>query len=591
MNFMDLQRSANRGWNTWYNENILAHVLLPWGFSINLSFRKKSNGDMLRSLLINREAPVRPDVRSVDGSYTCLHIRHGNVPIKIESATKDDEEVILVTPEGYYTSDEQLIVGTAFLWGRDGTLVKENGRLGAVCPDGKRIQLYCNTAPYDFYLPELTSPAMFFTMNAPIVISTFPCTTSEACKIVGESRGAVLDVSQKYGDRAETYLAMQSVLGWNTVYDPGKQRVCTPVTRNWNRGNPINLFCWDTFFGALMLSLENEKFCKLNLKAILDEMTDDGMIPNARGSHHSQPPVGSMVVEAIYERNGDAELLREVYPYLLRWNTWYYENRMTREGYLCWGTGSYGKGKEDLFGAKCESGMDNSPIFDDAVYDEESGLCMIADVGLSGLFIKDCRALISFSRILGYTEHIADLELRMERAQNALGTLWNEKDGIFENLDLVTGKLGTRLSPFHFFSLFSPSVSEAQKREIVERHLLNETEFWGEYVLPSISRNDYAFPEQQYWRGRIWGPLNAIVYYALKDAGCYREAKLLAEKSESVMLRVWKKECRIYENYSAVDGLGNSARQSDAFYHWGALLGYIAMDADAWNFENPWRVS
>ena len=580
MNLIDLQKSANSGWNTWYNEDVLSHVLLPWGFSIQLIFRKKSSGDTLRSLLIQRESPVRVDVRSVDGSYTCLHVRHGNVPIKIESAAKGDEEIILVTPDGYYSSDEQLIVSTAFLWGRDGTLIKENGRLGAICPDGKRIQLYSNTAPYDCYLPELTSPAMFFPMDAPIVISTFPCTVTEACKIVGESRRAVLNESQTHGDRAKTYQAIQSCLGWNTVYDPIKNRVCTPVTRNWNRGKPINLFCWDTFFGALMLSLSDEKFCKLNLKAILDEMTEDGMIPNAQGSRHSQPPVGSMVVEEIYRKNKDTELLREVYPYLLRWNTWYYENRMTEDGHLCWGTGSYGKGKESFFGAKCESGMDNSPIFDDAVYDESSGLCMMADVGLSGLFIKDCLTLISFSRILGYTENIAVLELRTERAQKALRTLWNEEDGIFENLDLITGKFCTRLSPFNFFSLFSPSVSDAQKKVIVEKHLLNETEFWGEHVLPSISKNDYAFTEQQYWRGRIWAPLNAIVYFALKDAGCYKEAKLLAEKSEKTMLRVWEKECRIYENYGATDGLGNSARQSDAFYHWGALLGYIAIDAD-----------
>ena len=127
MNLTELQQSANAGWNTFYNDDILSHVLLPWGFSINLSFRKRSSGDVLRSLLINRESPVRPEVRSLDGSYTCLHIRHGNTPIKVESAAKDGEQIILVTPEGYYTSDEQLIVGTAFLWGRDGTLTKENG--------------------------------------------------------------------------------------------------------------------------------------------------------------------------------------------------------------------------------------------------------------------------------------------------------------------------------------------------------------------------------------------------------------------------------------------------------------------------------
>ena len=580
MNLTELQQSANAGWNTFYNDDILSHVLLPWGFSINLSFRKKSNGDVLRSLLINRESPVRPEARSADGSYTCLHIRHGNTPIKVESVSKDGEQIILVTPEGYYTSDEQLIVGTAFLWGNDGTLTKENGRLGAICPDGRQIRLYSNTAPYPCFLPTLTSPAMFFTMNAPIVISTFPCTTEEACRIVGESKRAVSEEAEKYGAHAESYRAMMSCLGWNTVYDPIKKRVCNPVTRNWNRGKAINLFCWDTFFGALMLSLEHPDAAWLNIKAILDEMTADGMIPNAEGSRHSQPLVGCMVLEEIFNRGKDAALLREVYPSLLRWNTWYYENRTTEEGYLCWGTGSYGKGKEDLFGAKCESGMDNSPIFDDAVYDEQRGFCMIADVGLMGLFIKDCLALIRFSEILGYTENIEALSLRLNRVKKALETLWNEEDGIYENLDLTTGKFCHRLSPFNFFSLFSPDIGEDRKKSILERHLLNEEEFWGEFPLPSISKKDYAFTEQHYWRGRIWAPLNAIVYHALKDANCLREAKLFAEQSEKLLLGSWATQHRVYENYGAVDGRGDSARQSDAFYHWGALLGYIAIDAE-----------
>ena len=70
-----------------------------------------------------------------------------------------------------------------------------------------------------------------------------------------------------------------------------------------------------------------------------------------------------------------------------------------------------------------------------------------------------------------------------------------------------------------------------------------------------------------------------VVYEALKDAGLYTEANMLAEKSERLFLLEWEKHRHIHENYSAVDGMGCSARQSDAFYHWGALLGYMAIDA------------
>ena len=122
-------------------------------------------------------------------------------------------------------------------------------------------------------------------------------------------------------------------------------------------------------------------------------------------------------------------------------------------------------------------------------------------------------------------------------------------------------------------------MTEEQKRRMMDEHLLNPEEFWGEYVLPSVSRRDYAFSEQHYWRGRIWAPLNYLVYEALKDAGLYAEAKMLAEKSEKLLLLEWEKHRQIHENYSAIDGMGCNARQSDAFYHWGALLGYMALDA------------
>ena len=590
MNLTDLKKQSLAGWNTWYSESVLTHVLLPWGFAINLNFRKISSGDILHASLVRREPEVRADVRSFGGSYTCLHVRHGNVPLKVESAVCGGEQFIMVTPDGYYTSDEQLIVETMFLWGRDGTLIKENGKLSALCPDGTRVHLHSNTAPYEYYLPEWHTPSLFFTLDAPVVISTVPCTTEEAYRIMGEQKRALALEAERYGEYAESFSAMQSVLAWNTIYDPIKNRMCAPVSRNWNRGKGGMIFCWDTFFAAMMFAEGGEESSAyLTFFSILDEMFGDGMLPNVsistggNNGDHSQPPVGSMAAEKIYAKFKNIGFLRESFPKLLRWNTWFYENRMRADGTMSWGSRTRGEWQGTLFGAKCESGMDNSPIFDDAVYDEPSGLCMIADVGLSGLFIKDCRALIAFSKILGYTEHIADLEFRMERAQKALDTLWNEEDGIFENLDLVTGKFCTRLSPFNFFPLFSAAVSDAQKKAIVENHLLNESEFWGEYVMPSISRNDYAFPEQHYWRGRIWAPLNTIVYCALKDAGLDREAKLLAEKSANMMLRVWKNEDRIYENYGAIDGLGNSARQSDAFYHWGALLGYIAIDADSSN--------
>jgi hypothetical protein len=586
MNFEELKKSSLSGWNTWYSESVLTHVLLPWGFAINLNFRKISNGDILRLPLIRREPEVRADVRSFGADYTCLHIRHGNVPLKVESAVRDGEQFIVVTPDDFYTSDEQLIVETAFLWGRDGTLTKENGVLGAICPDGTRVRLYSNTSPYEYYLPQWHSPSLFFTLEAPVVISTVPCTTEEACRIMGEHKRALALKAERYGKHAESFSAMQSVLGWNTIYDPLKNRICAPVSRNWNKGKGGMVFCWDTFFAAVMLAEGGEKDSSyLTFSTILEEMFEDGMVPNCsistsgKNGDHSQPLTGSMCAEKIYEIFKETDFLKEVYPKLMLWNTWFYENRMRNDGTMSWGSRTRGDWKGTLFGAKCESGMDNSPPFDDAVYDAETGLLMQSSVGLTGLFVKDCKALINIAKILGEESDIALLAARKELAEAGIARLWHAEAGCFDCLDLVTGKWVTRRTPMNFFALYSDKVSAGQKRSVADNILLNPEEFWGEYVLPSVNRRDCSFSEQHYWRGRIWAPLNFLAYEALKDAGLIREAKMLAEKSAALLMREWQTEHHVYENYSAVDGLGSSARQADCFYHWGALLGYIALDA------------
>ncbi|MCD6331921.1 MAG: hypothetical protein J7L89_01485, partial [Bacteroidales bacterium] len=44
-----------------------------------------------------------------------------------------------------------------------------------------------------------------------------------------------------------------------------------------------------------------------------------------------------------------------------------------------------------------------------------------------------------------------------------------------------------------------------------------------------------------------------------------------------LLLKSWLGENHVYENYNAITGQGNDAGGSDAFYTWGALLGYIGM--------------
>jgi len=110
---------------------------------------------------------------------------------------------------------------------------------------------------------------------------------------------------------------------------------------------------------------------------------------------------------------------------------------------------------------------------------------------------------------------------------------------------------------------------------MVKDHLLNDQEFWGDWILPSISRNDPAFADQKYWRGRIWAPLNFFVYLGLKRAGHEQPAKELALRSRRMFELNWRERAGVFENYSALTGEGGEAPLCDPMYPWTGLFVFI----------------
>jgi len=112
---------------------------------------------------------------------------------------------------------------------------------------------------------------------------------------------------------------------------------------------------------------------------------------------------------------------------------------------------------------------------------------------------------------------------------------------------------------------------------MMKEHYFNPHEFYGEYVMPSISRNDSAFKDNDYWRGRIWGPMNFLVYMGMRNYNVDDARKDLVEKSKALLMKNLKKDGGVYENYNSVTGEGGDVNSADGFYHWGALLTFMEL--------------
>ncbi len=394
--------------------------------------------------------------------------------------------------------------------------------------------------------------------------------------------------------------AIGNNLFWSSIYVPPYDLVFPNVTRAWayNFGGWV-VFEWDNFFNALLTSLEDKAQTYAGIKADLLGQTASGLVPNcvsasASTPDRSQPPVGSYCIWKIHQKYLDREMLEWAYPRLKKWHEWWRKDRGdgqpwrdgNRDGLLEWGS-DRGSGESLAHrgiskAPKWESGMDDSPMYDDAEYDEHTYTMTMNDIGLNSLYALDAECLSKIAAILGREEDSLRFAIEYDELKQRISTkLWNERDGIYENR-LWNGEFSRRLSPTSFYPLFAGIATQRQAERMLKEHLLNPKEFWGAYVIPSISRSDIAFPDQFYWRGSIWGLTNYMVYQGLKRYKFDSTSFEFAQKSFDLFMDDWRLNQHNNELYLAAGGRG----KGDPHYTFGALLPLVA--TEEYIDQNPW---
>ena len=216
-------------------------------------------------------------------------------------------------------------------------------------------------------------------------------------------------------------------------------------------------------------------------------------------------------------------------------------------------------------------------MFDNATFDTVTHQMRLAVAGLTGLYIADCNALAEIADVLGKAEEAKEIRSRAEKYTKNIQRLWSEEEGIFLNMHTDTKELSTRISPTNFYPLIGKAASQEQAERMMKDHFYNPDEFWGDWIMPSIARYDPGYPDNSYWRGRICAPMNFLVYLGLKNYDLPDAQRDLAGKSSELLLNEWNSNRFIHENYNAETGEGADVRNSDNFYHWGALLGIVKL--------------
>jgi neutral trehalase len=394
--------------------------------------------------------------------------------------------------------------------------------------------------------------------------------------------------------------AITNNLFWMTLYQSGNHRLYTPAGRRWifpsEKGrDQWTIYGWNSFFNALLLSVESIKHAKDVIQSVLETQYPNGNIPDWQGKFggtpdRSQPPVGSFVVWKCFQRDGDINFLQYAYPFLKRWHAFWKTKKTNgqdrrdgnRDGLLEWGSDTgliaswVPSWEEDASGeirASWESGQDDLPNWDRAVFSETTGTLTMNCVDLNSLYALDAWCLAQMARILKNEQEFTNYMEEYGQMRDLINdNLWNEADGFYYDR-YWDGNFSQKKAASNFYPLLA-MIPDQEKALLLKKRLLNEEEFWGEYVVPTISRDDPEFADQDYWRGKIWSPTNYLIYQGLKAYGFDAIASEYAKKSAELFMRSWVNFQLCPENFDSRTGEAGELRHQS----WGSLFALVALE-------------
>lgn len=233
-------------------------------------------------------------------------------------------------------------------------------------------------------------------------------------------------------------------------------------------------------------------------------------------------------------------------------------------------------------------GLTEDQVDDESRYIHRYHMADIYTLERCCLYAVDCEALSRMARVLGKEKESAFYDKKMHEMAERIHTyMWCEEDGCYYNLKF-DGTFSRRQSPDCFMPLMMEGMPEGRKERLLSI-LRDEKKFWGEYMIPSIAKDDPAYVGQHYWRGQIWPPQTLWTYLALKRAGEKELAWELAVRAARMLAEEWDKNGFCPENYSGITGKCSGSPH----YNWGMLMGLPLLEElvefreDSVIFGNP----
>ncbi|MCC5788229.1 MAG: flagellar biosynthesis protein FlgM [Opitutales bacterium] len=282
------------------------------------------------------------------------------------------------------------------------------------------------------------------------------------------------------------------------------------------------MWLWDSVFHVIGLRHLDADLARDALSAVFDSQTGDGFVAHRmdpfKQSRITQPPILSLGAKLVHDQHPSPEWIETLYPKLSAYLEWDMAHRdQDGGGLLEW----------DIEGnPHCrsgESGMDNSPRFDDAT--------QMDAVDFNAFLALECEIMAGFATELKRGDEAVKWSSRHAHlCQLIRERLWSESDGFFVDCDLDKGAPSSILANSGFLPLICGAATPEQAEKLVE-HLQNPRTFGTPFPVPSVA----AFQAESYgkdmWRGPVWINLNWLIAFGLDRYSFNEVATKLREQT------------------------------------------------------------
>ncbi len=303
----------------------------------------------------------------------------------------------------------------------------------------------------------------------------------------------------------------------------------------------VGLWLWDSALHALAYRHVDPELARDQIRAMIAHQLPSGMLPDAvydEGviaeidhpihAEVTKPPILAWAALKLHETDPDLDFLGEIYVPLVRWNAWWFAMNDDDVDGLAQYNHPY------------SSGLDDSPLWDYGMPVEPPDLNTYLCVQMGSL------AMIAEE--LGMDAEGAMWRRRAGSiVRRMLEDFWDEEAGLFhalhqeEPIPVVT--------PFNLYPLWTGQLP-AEVRDRLIDHLTDPDQFWGEYVIPTVARNDPHYDPTTMWRGPIWANINYFFVEALHQVDRDDLARTVRDRT----LELVASHPSVYEYYNGETG-------------------------------------